>query len=204
MATAYDGIGMGQLGSESRFMKGDNPLSSALKGLKDFGIMYGMEKTGLFDYLNKAGQQKQAMLDKYPGLAPKTANPPAGAAVPSVANPAPVAPNSTGTVNTYPVNTTVFENTVPPIDQAPANQPIQTQPPNNGMSTEDAADHSMGIKGSFMNPDLFKPRDATQDQTALAMQTASPSVYPSPMNLPQYGQNSGGSGGLSSLFTLFA
>ena len=170
MASAFDGIGMGMLGSEKKYMSQENPLSSAFKGLKDFGIMYGMEKTGLFDYLNKAGQQKQAMLDKYPGLAPKTANPPTGAAVPSGVAPAPVNPNNAGTVNTFPVNTTVFENKTPPINQATANQPAQgtdtnqTQPPNNGMSTEDAADHSMGIKGSFMNPDLFKPKDLTQNQ----------------------------------------
>jgi hypothetical protein len=61
-----------------------------------------------------------------------------------------------------------------------------------------------GINFSGVSPNMYQQRDASQDQTALAMQTGSPSTYPSPMNLPQYGQNSGGSSGLSSLLSLFA
>ena len=69
------------------------------------------------------------------------------------------------------------------------------------MSVEDAANQSMGIQGSFLNPDLLKPRDPAQDQVATEMVTAPPAQ----LNLPQYGKQGGGGGGgdmLSAVATL--
>lgn len=215
MATAFDGIGMGMLGSEKKYMSQNNPLSTALSGLKDFGIMYGMEKAGLFDYLNKMGEQKQAMMDKYPALGKKpdgsaappaaAASAPTSAAAPTINNAATADKNqdrfitddeATATFQTTPIN--VKAETNPRVNSAP----VQTAPIAPGAVAP--LPEMNGINFSGVSPDMYQQRDASQDQTALAMQTGSPSTYPSPMNLPQYGQNSSGSGGLSSLLKLFA
>jgi len=55
MATAFDGLGMGMLGSERQYIKGGGPLSEAAKGLKDFAIVSAIQKSGLQEYLNKMG-----------------------------------------------------------------------------------------------------------------------------------------------------
>jgi len=202
MATAFDGLGMGQLGSERRFMTGDNPLGSGLKALKEFGIMYGLEKSGVVGMLNDMGQAKKDMMSKYPGLAPTNAAPPPATQnqpVPPVVQSEPVFQPE------VPDNTPSSVGQVLPIDYS--SQPIQydTPPlnPNNGMSVEDAADHSMGIKGSFLSPDTLKTRDPGQDQMATEMATAPPPQ----LNLPQYGKQGGGGGGgggdmLSTIATL--
>lgn len=58
MATAFDGVGMGQLGKESQYYGGTNPLKEAFKGLKDFAIISGIQKSGLQDFLNTMGKKE--------------------------------------------------------------------------------------------------------------------------------------------------
>jgi hypothetical protein len=58
MATAFDGIGMGQLGKESQYYGGTNPFREAMKGLKDFAIISGIQKSGLQDFLNTMGKNE--------------------------------------------------------------------------------------------------------------------------------------------------
>lgn len=58
MATAFDGIGMSQLGKESQYYGGTNPLKEAFKGLKDFAIISGIQKSGLQDFLNTMGKKE--------------------------------------------------------------------------------------------------------------------------------------------------
>jgi hypothetical protein len=58
MATAFDGVGMGQLGKESQYYGGTNPFKEALKGLKDFAIISGIQKSGLQDFLNTLGKKE--------------------------------------------------------------------------------------------------------------------------------------------------
>jgi hypothetical protein len=58
MATAFDGVGMGQLGKESQYYGGSNPFKEALKGLKDFAIISGIQKIGLQDFLNTMGKKE--------------------------------------------------------------------------------------------------------------------------------------------------
>ena len=59
MASAFDGMGMSQLGSERRFMTGSNPFSEALKGVKDFAILSAIDQSGLQGFLNDMGKNKQ-------------------------------------------------------------------------------------------------------------------------------------------------
>jgi hypothetical protein len=208
MASAFDGVGMGMLGSEKKYMSQENPLSTAFKGLKDFGIMYGMEKAGVFDYLNKVGEQKQAMMDKYPGLSAKkpdgSAAPPAvSTPVSSVINAAAPAADNSATVdnNQNPLITdeaaeNVFKNTsetqpnaIPTKVLAPSTfQPGSAAPPPVG-----------GAQISGVSPDVMQPRDVGQDQ--LAMEVAS--APPPQMNLPQYGKQSGGGGDIAQLAMKF-
>ena len=205
MASAFDGIGMEMLGSEKKFMSQENPLSSAFKGLKDFGIMYGMEKAGVFDYLNKMGEQKQAMMDKYPALsgakkAPAGAVAPSGddyaswdTAAPAISGAAAPAADNSATADdnqnlliTDQAAEDLFKNTSgaqPVINKVlpPAQvQPGSAAPPPVG-----------GAQISGVSPDVMQPRNMGQDQ--LAMEVAS--APPPQMNLPQYGKQGGGGGG---------
>lgn len=52
MASAFDGIGMGMLGSEKRFMTGDNALADAFKGLKTGLTVKAIGESGLGDFLS--------------------------------------------------------------------------------------------------------------------------------------------------------
>lgn len=57
MASAFDGLGLGQMGFERQFMTGDNPLREALKGVKTGLILQGLEKSGLRGLLNPSPGQ---------------------------------------------------------------------------------------------------------------------------------------------------
>jgi hypothetical protein len=213
MATAFDGVGMGMLGSEKKYMSQDNPLSTAFKGLKDFGIMYGMEKAGVFDYLNKMGEQKQAMMDKYPGLSAKkpdgSAAPPAASApVSSVINATAPAADNSATVdnNQNPLITDeAAENVFKNISETQPNAiPTKVLAPSTFQPGSAAPPPVGGAQISGVSPDVMQPRNMGQDQ--LAMEVAS--APPPQMNLPQYGKQGGGGGGdalkiLTSLATLF-
>ena len=214
MATAFDGLGMGMLGSEKKYMSQENPLSSAFKGLKDFGIMYGMDKAGVFDYLNKMGEQKQAMMDKYPGLSAKkpdgSAAPPAASApVSSVINATAPAADNSATVdnNQNPLITDeAAENVFKNISETQPNAiPTKVLAPSTFQPGSAAPPPVGGAQISGVSPDVMQPRNMGQDQ--LAMEVAS--APPPQMNLPQYGKQGGGGGSsalsaLSSLFTLLA
>jgi hypothetical protein len=52
MATAFDGVGMGMLGSEKRFMTGENALADAFKGLKTGLAVKAIGESGLGDFLS--------------------------------------------------------------------------------------------------------------------------------------------------------
>jgi len=171
MATAFDGIGMGQLGSEKRYMTGDNPISQGLKGLKDFAILSAIDKSGLAGFLNDIGKQKQDLQDKY-----KTQ--PAGAVAPAVA---PVAVNP----QAVPQQAEINPNTGTPSNSPLFNNSVQPQP----KSIEDAADEAMGLSKStsFVSPDLFKTNNESEQ-----VQQQVASGFPPPMQLPQYGGNGEG------------
>jgi hypothetical protein len=57
MATAFDGVGMGMLGSEKRFMTGDNALADAFKGLKTGLTVKAIGESGLGDFLTGLTQK---------------------------------------------------------------------------------------------------------------------------------------------------
>ena len=59
MASSFDGMGLGMMGSEKRFMTGSNPFSEALKGAKDFAILSAIDKSGIQGFLNEMGKNKQ-------------------------------------------------------------------------------------------------------------------------------------------------
>jgi len=210
MATAFDGIGMGMLGSEKKYMSQDNPLSTAFKGLKDYGILRGMEKTGLFDYLNKIGEEKQAMMDKYPGLSAKkpdgSAAPPAvSTPVPAVAGAAPPVAADTSTsvdaIQNVPISDEAADNL---FKNTPGTVTNKVLPASTFVPGAAAQPPAGGPQISGVSPDVMQPRNMGQDQLAMDVAIAPPPQ----MNLPQYGKQGGGAGNalsaLSSLFTLLA
>lgn len=169
MATSFDGIGMSQLGSERRFMTGDNPFSKGLGGLKDFAMLAAIDKSGLAGFLNDLGQSKKDMMAKYPGLAP------AGAAQPPAAQVQPISPVAPTEFSNQESNSNVgvpFNNT---------EQPSQK-------SIEDAADEAMGLSKStsFVTPNILNAPD-TQSEGVLN-RASQPAPPPGGMMLPQYGQ----------------
>jgi hypothetical protein len=171
MATAFDGIGMSQLGSERRYMTGDNPISQGLKGLKDFAMLTAIDKSGLAGFLNDIGKQKQDLQDKYK-------QPVLGAVAPASA---PVAVNP----QAMPSQAQTDPNAGNPFGGGLFNSAVQQQQ----KSIEDAADEAMGLSKStsFVTPDAFKPNnesDQVQQQVA--------SGFPPPMQLPKYGGNGEG------------
>jgi hypothetical protein len=78
MASSFDGIGLGQMGFESQFMKGDNPLREAFKGLKTGLILQGLQASGLPALLNKSTGTSGAVVPPAPteAAAANTAVPP--------------------------------------------------------------------------------------------------------------------------------
>lgn len=163
MATAFDGIGMGQLGSERRFMTGDNPISQGLKGLKDFAILTAMDKSGLVGFLNDMGQSKKDMMGKYPGLSP------AGAAQPPAVQAQPVSPVAPVDFSNQDSNPNVGN----PFGGGFFNN--STQQPQK--SIEDAADEAMGLTKSsaFTTPNQLNVAD---NQSQEVLNRASQPVAP--------------------------
>jgi len=166
MATAFDGIGMGQLGKESQYYGGTNPLREAFKGLKDFTIIQGIEKSGLRGFLNDLTKEKEP----YKGVSPANAG--YSAARDGVIPPMTISYDSANTASQAPTQ----EITAPVIQDVP----LQNQ-----------ADSAFGLQ-SLLTPDPLKPRDSGLDQTAMQMASAPAQ----PLNLPQYGKQGGGGGGI--------
>ena len=200
MASTFEGLGTGMLGTDRSYVNHNNPLSSALSGLKDFGIMYGMDKAGVFDYLNKMGEQKQTMMDKYPALAKK---PDGSAAPPAVSAPvsaitgdaAPVTDNSaTADNNQNPLISdeaadNLFKNT---SETQPSTIPTKILAPSTFQPGSVAPPPVGGAQISGVSPNVIQLRNMGQDQLAMDMASAPPSQ----MNLKQYGQP--GSSGIGS------
>ena len=104
MATAFDGIGMSQLGKESQYYSGTNPLREAFKGLKDFAIISGIQKSGLQDFLNTMGKKEGQGVP-----------PPNVSAAPVIPDAPPVVPVETPMPQ---VQEPVLQNVIPIEDQA--------------------------------------------------------------------------------------
>lgn len=193
MATAFDSIGMGQLGSEKRFMTQSNPFSEALKGIKDFAILSAIDKSGLAGWLNTLGEQNQALKDKYKSAVP------AGAAVPDQ-------PYAIKPIMAVDPNAMAAPYMQPPvISSQPTTAPVQPSQTEQ-KSLEDLADEAMGIKKSSLNSTINVGQDE-QSAEAFLNRASQPMAYPAPMNLPQYGNQGGGNNSsniLSTIATLFA
>lgn len=167
MATAFDGIGMGQLGKESQYYSGTNPFREAMKGLKDFTIISGIEKSGLREFLNDWTKNKG--VDKSISPADNGYSAARDAAIPPT--------------------TTTYDSA---NQNLPAQMPLVQEPVlQNNVPLQNQAERAFGIQ-SFLTPDPLKPRDPGMDQVAIQMASA-----PTPqLNLPKYGKQPGGSGGL--------
>lgn len=144
MATAFDGLGMGQLGRESQYYSGTNPFREALKGVKDFAIISGIQKSGLQDFLNGLTGKDTP----YTGVSPADHgyNSARDAMIPSMSyDTAPKAPEP--------------DVTVPVLQDV---NPLQKQ-----------AESAFGIQSS-VTPDVLKPRNSSMDQAPLEMASAPP------------------------------
>jgi len=211
MPSQFENAGLGMFGREKSYVNNNNPLSTALGGLKDFGIMYGMDKAGVFDYLNKVGEQKQAMMDKYPALSGKK---PAGAIAPSpsgddyaswdtaspaisgAVDPAAAKPSVTNnaTLNSdelTPISEDAANNLFKPIEEAPAiSNPIKQRTTDNApfKPLQAAPPPQVGFSG--VSPNALEPRNPAQDETAMQAQYAS-NQNPN-QSVGQGGNNGGG------------
>jgi len=173
MATAFDGVGMSQLGKESQYYGGTNPFREAMKGLKDFAIITGIQESGLQGFLNDLSKNKG--VNKSISPADNGYSAARDAAIPP-------------TTTTY--------------DSANQNLPAQTQQVQepvlqNNIPLQNQADNAFGLQ-SLLTPDPLKPRDSGMDQVAMQMAFAPPPQ----LNLPKYGKQPGGSGGGIDLGTI--
>jgi hypothetical protein len=178
MATAFDGIGMGMLGSEKKYMSSD-------RGGKPSPLAF------LAGSLLKPKEKTVELPPFSIGTLPSEQSPNA-VAPPSEASPEPIAPiESSGSNEVAPDNAQLSEehpDTQRALEDMGFTSPIETQKPITSVSL------------SAVTPDFFKTRNPAQDQLAAQYAVAPPT----PMNLPQYGNQGGNGGGLSSLLSLFA
>ena len=179
MASPFANVGLGMLGSEQNYMHDENPLSTAFKGVKDYAILRGMEKTGLFDYLNKLGENKQAMMDKYPGLSAK--KPDGSAAPPAAADTS----TSVDAIQNVPISDEAADNLFKNTSGA---QPVINKilPPAEIQPRSAAPPPVGGAQISGVSPNVIQPRNMGQDQLAMDATFAAPPQ----MKLPQYGSGS--------------
>ena len=181
MASAFDGIGMGMLGSEKRFMS--QGLTNADGTPTTAGLILG-------SLLGTTGKEKKVELPPFSidrpaseiqNSSPPPANVAAEPVLPNVSNAA--IPDSTGEAEDHPDTQKAMEDlgfTTPVVEP----KPVTTGPL------------------SAISPDLLKARNPAQDQIPMEMASAPPPQ----MNLPQYGKQGGGGDALkmlSSLATLF-
>jgi hypothetical protein len=66
MASAFDGMGLGMMGSEKRFMTG-SPISELTRMIPTALLGYGLYKSGAIDNLNDMFDPKKALQDKIKG-----------------------------------------------------------------------------------------------------------------------------------------
>jgi hypothetical protein len=164
MASAFDGMGLGQMGSERRFMTGSNPFSEALKGVKDFAILSAIDQSGLQGFLNEVGKNKQ----------------PAGSAAPMQ----PYAVKPVMGIDPNAVNAPYMQ--APVFNPAPMDQgPSLTDQANEAMGLKTSS--------TFTGPNTFSPSPSATDTSMLAM-ASQPAPPPGNLNLPQYGKKEGGGG----------
>jgi hypothetical protein len=138
MATAFDGVGMGQLGKESQYYGGTNPIREAFKGLKDFAIISGIQKSGLQDFLNTMGKKESQGV------------PPPNASV------APVIPNAPPqmTVETpaQQMPQPILQNEVPLEDQANKAFGIQSLLSPDPLKPRDSSQDQVAMQMAFAPP----------------------------------------------------
>lgn len=165
MASAFDGLGLGQLGSERRYMTGANPFSEALKGVKDFAILSAIDKSGLQGFLNDMGKNKQ----------------PAG----SVAPEQPYSIKPIMAIDPNAVNA--------PYMQAPTFSPEPMDQGLSLMDQANEA-MGLKASSTFTGPNTFSPAPSATDTSMLQM-ASQPAPPPGNLNLPQYGSKGGNSSG---------
>lgn len=181
MASAFDGIGMGMLGSESKYMsakRGDKP--SPLAFLAGSLLMPKKEKT-----VELPPFSIDRTVPEIQNSSPPPANVAAEPVLPETQNaPNAAIPDNVEESEDHPDTQKAMEDlgfTTPVVEP----KPLTTGPL------------------SAISPDLLKARNPAQDQIPMEMASAPPPQ----INLPQYGKQGGGGGDalkmLSSLATLF-
>lgn len=203
MATSFDGLGMGQLGTERSRFSGD--FKGAGRGL--LGI--GLYKAGVIDSIDDAFSPQSAIQSKIksyftpdpnagvindgtkgykpsdyyeagPGYGPNENAAAMIPAPPPVAS-QPVAPAMMPGAYTTPVTP---QGTVQPVDERQIDEVIG------------------GLSNTLVTPNTLTPRNSSEDVGMLQLASTPATPFPS-MNLPQYGQNQNGGDTLATLAKLF-
>lgn len=167
MATSFDGLGMGYLGSErSRFKTGEPSMGLALLGM-------GLQKAGVINDLNDLGNPQSALRKKIMGaFAPDQ-----GVAI------------NDGTKGYQPSHNLweappAMEAAAPPAPAAPGVAPS----PAPAKTIDQHLDDVIPRQSSFVSPNTLTPQNSSDDTQILAM-ASQPVAPPSQMN------NQGGQGG---------
>lgn len=171
MASAFDGLGMGYLGSErSRFKGSEGPsLGAGLLGI-------GLQQAGIIDNLNDMGNPQDFLKKKILGA---------------------FAPDQGRAINDGTKGYQPSQN----LWEAPAETNAMVQPPMPvapGIAPSAAPDRTIDQhvddvfprQTSFVSPNTLTPKDSSQDQTILAMAS-----QPAPPPNGPVGQQQGGGGG---------
>jgi hypothetical protein len=179
MATSFEGLGTGYLGSErSRFKTGEPSMGLALLGM-------GLQKAGVINDLNDLGNPQSVLRKKLMGYFSSEPR----------AEPAPVEDRSTIEV---PPGMGVNENAramIPPATAAVPVAPVPVTPAVVPSSPEKTIDDHVNdvipkYKTGLIQPDSLTPRDSSQDVQILAMASQPVAPPPSPVGQLQGGGSS--------------
>lgn len=174
MASAFDGMGLGMLGSERQYMsakRGDKP--SPLAFLAGSLLMPKKEKTVELPPFSIGPLSSEQSPSPVPPPSEASAEP----VLPNAPNAA--IPDNIGESEDHP-------ETQKALEDLGLTTPVQSPTPITGTPV------------SGVTPDLMKPRNPAQDQIPMQMASAPPPQ----MNLPQYGKQGGGGSALSTLASL--
>lgn len=182
MASSFDGLGMGYLGSErSRFKSGEPSIGMALAGL-------GLQKAGIIDDLNEMGNPQSLLRKKIIGAF----SPDQGHAI----NDGNKGYQPSHNLWEAPPGTNPNENAgamIPPAIDASVQPPPQIAP---GVAPSPTPERTIDQhvddvipKFSLVTQNTLTPRDASQDQQILAMAS-----QPAPSPNSPIGQQQGGGG----------
>ena len=191
MATSFDGLGMGQLGTERSRFKGPNEpsLGKALLGI-------GLQKAGVIKDLDELSNPQSTLRKKIIDVfssQPRATPAPVEDRSFSAAPPPGMGANENAAILSAPPP--VAPQPVAPVMQqdVPVTAPVAPQSDIQPIDNDQLVDEVFPRRSisSFVAPNTLAQRNPSEDIGMLQLASI-PATPPPSMNLPQYGQNQGG------------